>query len=245
MTMLKDWQDATGHLLHDYLEGKKGFEILERDDGCIGIAWTYRIYFAEYDEWPDHIKEVITHACGKVLDIGCGAGRHSLYLQKRGFDVVGIDNSPLAIETCRRRGLRKTQVLSITKVTSRLGTFDTILALGNNFGLFGSFKRARWLLRRFRKATSEKGKILTDSTDPYQFELPENLEYHELNRKKGRMPGQSRIRLRYRKYMTPWFDYLLVSKEEMEKILENTGWVIEKFIDGINGTYASVIRKEV
>jgi len=65
-----------------------------------------------------------------------------LYLQEKGFDVTGIDVSPLAVEVCRLRGLKKVQNLPITKVTSELGVFDTIVMFGNNFGLFGSFKRA-------------------------------------------------------------------------------------------------------
>ncbi|NQT82293.1 class I SAM-dependent methyltransferase, partial [bacterium] len=76
-------------------------------------------------------------ARGKVLDIGCGAGRNSLYLQQKGLDVLGIDLSPLAIMVCQLRGFKKARVMSITEVDSRLGTFDTIVMYGNNFGLFG------------------------------------------------------------------------------------------------------------
>ncbi|MDP2650044.1 MAG: methyltransferase domain-containing protein, partial [bacterium] len=58
-------------------------------------------------------KDAMKFAGGRVLDIGCGGRRHSLYIQKKGFDVVGIDNSPLAIKISRLRGLKKAKVLLI------------------------------------------------------------------------------------------------------------------------------------
>ena len=57
-------------------------------------------------------------------------------------DVLGIDTSPLAVRVSKLRGVKRTRVMPVTKVTSRLGTFDTIVMFGNNFGLFESRKRA-------------------------------------------------------------------------------------------------------
>jgi SAM-dependent methyltransferase len=88
-------------------------------------------------------RQAMAYVQGRVLDIGCGAGRHALYLQGQGFDALGIDNSPLAVEVCRRRGLLRAQVLPITQVSRALGSFDTILMMGNNFGLVGNPRRAR------------------------------------------------------------------------------------------------------
>jgi 2-polyprenyl-3-methyl-5-hydroxy-6-metoxy-1,4-benzoquinol methylase len=80
---------------------------------------------------------------GRVLDIGCGAGRHSLYLQKRGFDVLGIDSSPLAIKVCKLRGLKQAKVMSIEELNFKPNSFDSVITLGSNFGLFGSFEKAK------------------------------------------------------------------------------------------------------
>jgi len=139
------------------------------------------------------------------------------------------------------RGLKKAQVLSITEIGPKLGVFDTILMLGNNFGLFGSHSRVKWLLKRFHKITSSQARIIAETRDPCGTNLPEHLGYHEFNRKRGRMPGQLRIRIRYKKYMSPWFDYLLASKEEIEKIIADTVWMTEEFIDGKAGMYIAVI----
>jgi cyclopropane fatty-acyl-phospholipid synthase-like methyltransferase len=240
---MKDFQDAYGHEVYDHLLGKGGFEIVERDDGYFDATPGPRMYFSEYRDWPAIEKKAMRFVRGRVLDIGCGAGRHSLYLQNKGFDVLGIDNSPLAIKVCKLRGLKRVQVMPITKITSKLGRFSTILMLGNNFGLFGSFKRARWLLQRFHSIAEEKARIIAGTRDIYQTDEPQHLEYHERNRRRGRMPGQIRLRIRYKKYVTPWFDYLMVSQEEMHEILEGTGWKVERFLEGEGGMYIAVIGR--
>lgn len=240
--MLEDKQDAHGHALLDYLNDESGYEIIERDDGYIEPLGT-QFYFSQYDEWSEPEKEALQYVRGLVLDIGCGAGRHALYLQENGVDVAGIDVSPLAVEVCRKRGLKKVQILSVTGVTAKLGVFDTIIMFGNNFGLVENPRKARWLLKRFKNATTERGRILAETRDPYKTDLSEHLWYHEFNRKRGRMPGQLRLRMRYKKFVGPWFDYLIVSKEEIVKILENTGWEVREFIDGEHGIYIAVIEK--
>jgi cyclopropane fatty-acyl-phospholipid synthase-like methyltransferase len=241
--MLKDWQDAFGHEIHDYFTGKGGFEIVERDDGFFSLSPGPKLYFLKYEEWPECEQEAIKLAKGRVLDVGCGAGRHALYLQKQGFDVLGVDNSPLAIKVCKARGLQNAQILPVTQITRQLGVFDTILMLGNNFALVGNPKRARWLLKRFHKMTSEAGRIIAQTRDPYQTDRSEHLEYHAHNRERGRMSGQARIRVRYRRYVTPWIDFLMASKEEMETILENTNWKVRDFIDGPQGIYVAIMEK--
>jgi len=158
--------------------------------------------------------------------------------------VLGVDNSPLSIKICRMRGLRKARVMSITEVSRKLGVFDTIVMYGDNFGLFGSRCRAKWLLRRFHGMTSPGARIIAESNDPYQTSSVEHRQYHRFNRRRGRMPGQLRFRIRYRKWATPYFDYLLVSKDEMKDILRGTGWKVACFIDGKSSMYIADIDKK-
>jgi len=242
--MLKDHQDAFGHEILDYLKEKRGDrEIIERDDGYFDVSGGPKAYFTEYKEWAPTERKAMRYARGRVLDIGSGAGRHSLYLQGKGLEVLGIDNSPLAIEVCKLRGLRNAEVVPISQISSRLGIFDTVLMLGNNFGLFGSFEGARRLLKRLSRIASAKGRIIAQSADVYKTDNPDHLSYHEFNRKRGRMAGQIRLRVRYKKYTTPWLDYLLVSKKEMESILEGTDWKINRFIDSDSPIYIAIIDK--
>ena len=188
---------------------------------------------------------------GSVLDIGCGAGRHSLFLQKKGFHILGVDRSPLAVQVSKSRGLKNARVMSITQLTPKLGMFDTILMLGNGFGLFSNPRQAKTLLRRFLKMTNPKAKIIAESLDPYKTKELFHLRYHRLNRERGRMPGQVRIRVRYKGYCTPWFDYLLVSGEEMKQILSGTGWRIRRFLSSRGRSlssrglvYTAIIQRE-
>ena len=140
---------------------------------------------------------------GRVLDIGSGAGRHSLYLQGKGYEVVAIDNSPLALEVCRQRGLRNTKQVPISRKNSGLGIFDTVLMMGNNFGLFGSYDWAKRSLKKLHKIMSGQARIIATSNEVYHTEAPEHLAYHERNRERGRMGGQIRLRVRYRMYRVP------------------------------------------
>ncbi len=224
-------RDAYGHQLYDYFRGRnQGLEIVERDDGFIQSNFGPRTYLSKYNDWSPHEKEVMRYVSGRVLDLGCGGGRHSLHLQEKGLRVLGVDTSPPAIRVCRLRGLKNARVMSITQLGPRLGKFDTILMLGNGFGLFGDPSRARTFLRKFLKITNPRAKIIAESLDPYKTRNPFHLRYYILNKRRGRKPGQIRIRIRYEKYTTPWFDYLLVSPKEMKQILNGTGWKIRRFI---------------
>ena len=156
--LLNDSQDAYGHQLYDCFKGREVVEVVERDDGFIDTSASLpRYYLAEYKNWRPHEKEAMRYAQGKILDIGCGGGRISLHFQKRGFDVLGIDVSPLAIKVCKLRGLQKARVMSITDVSSTLGMFDTILMIGNNFGLFGSPNRAKRFTQAVLRLNEFKG----------------------------------------------------------------------------------------
>jgi len=220
----KPEEDAYGQEIWACYNGERSYELVERDDGNIDIGPETKMYFSSFEEWWPIEKKAMEFVKGRVLDIGCGAGRHSIYLQEKGHDVTGIDKSPLAIKVCKLRGLKKAEVTPIEEAKFKPNSFDTIIMMGNNFGLFGSFKKAQILLRRFYKMTSKDALIIATTRDPYKTNNPFHLEYQEFNRKRGRMSGQLRIRIRYRKYATKWFDYLIVSKEEMNGILRNTGW---------------------
>lgn len=244
--MLNNKQDAFGHLLTDYHNGEQNVEIIEREDGYIDISRLGPLaYFAEYSEWAEHQKLAIKYATGRVLDIGCGAGRHSLYLQEKGHDVLATDISPLVVKLCQHRGIKNATVAPITQLNSKLGVFKTIIMMGHNFGLVSSFKRARWLLKRFASMTTDNGKIIVETMDPYQTENPAHLTYHQFNRERGRMSGQIRLRIRYKQYATPWYDYLFVSKSELENILVSTSWTIERYIDSNKPTYVAILKKRV
>jgi len=241
--MLKEAQDAFGHELLDYLDGKRSWEIIERDDGFFNVSPGAALYFSQYEDWSAAEKQAMSHVRGKVLDIGCGAGRHALYLQGQGFDVHGIDNSPGALEVCRRRGFTKTSLLPLTQVSRNLGVFDTVLMMGNNFGLVGTPKRAQWFLKRLKGMASAEARIVAVTRDVRYTDEPEHLDYHARNRAQGKLPGQVRIRVRYKRYVTPWINLLMVSMDELRQIVDGTGWQLGETIDDERGLYVAILQK--
>jgi SAM-dependent methyltransferase len=240
-------RDAYGAMMLAALDGEAGVaEIVEREDGLINANVTGpAMYFAPFRSWPAHHRAAMRLARGRVLDVGAGAGRVSLYLQERGHEVVAIDNSPGAVEVCRRRGVRDARLLDFADVDASLGVFDTIVMLGNNFGVFGSAAKAKRLLRRLRAQTGEGARMLAESRDVSSgpgADAPWHVEYRRRNVERGRLPGQIRIRIRFRKLVGPWMDYPMVSPAELREILDGTGWHLKDTIDS-DDTYIAVIEK--
>jgi SAM-dependent methyltransferase len=237
-------QDAFGHAVWDHYHGTNAFEIIERSDGHFAISSGPSTYLAEPALWGPHEREPLErHTHGRVLDIGCNAGRHALFLQEKGLEVIGIDVSPLAIAIAKERGLRNAEVLSIDDLPGQFGTFDTILMLGNNFGLFASPTKARRLLRRFKAFTRPGATLIAESLNVYDTKDPDHLAYLAANRERGRMSGQIRMRARYKRFVTPWFDYLMVSPAEMEALLDGTGWRIVKQYSAPARLFTAVIER--
>ena len=240
-------KDVYGHQMMAFYLNKSETEIIEREDGLLDIRGLggKKYYFSVYKDWAPFEKESMRSVKGRVLDIGCGAGRHSLYLQKKGLQVLGIDNSPLAIRVCRLRGLRKARVLAVEELHRlKAGSYDSILLMGNNFGLFGNFQKARRLLKQMSRITSPDARIIAQTLDPHLTKDPLHLNYQRWNRRRGRMAGQVRLRVRFQNLMGPWMDYLLVGEKEMRRILRGTDWEIQKILKSNGSVYIAILQKK-
>lgn len=235
-----DEEDAFGQLLLDHLAGHAGEPRLERDDGRSEPALSAEWFFAEHDQWPGAERDIFSDARGRILDVGAGAGRHSLEAQRQGLEVVAIDISPGAVEVCRRRGVRDARALALAGIDESLGTFDTVLLLCGNFGLIGSAEAAKTILRTLNSLTSPKGRIVLDSVDPH---VCPDLAYQGLNSARGRMPGQETIRIRYGTRVTPWYDLLMLSVAELEELIGGAGWRLARVVREEPGEYYAVLEK--
>jgi len=233
--------DAYGKGFLGYIMGDdRNFRVV-RDDGLEGEDRVAG-YFTGFEE-AHHEKEAMGYVRGRVLDIGCGAGRVSLWLQLRGFDVTGIDLSPTAVEICHRRGLRKCLVMSFDKLNFPPASFDTVLLMGDNLSLAGTVPRTIELLKSLHVLTTREGRVIGSARDPSKTDDPVHVAYHERNRKAGKPIGQVRLQVRFGEAATEWFDHLMVSIQDLENIAGNAGWKVERTFGAEDPTYTVVLEK--
>jgi len=142
--------------------------ISEEDE--MSVAYLFR----SYDEMPQMEQKALQLAKGKVLDVGCGAGSHSLSLQNdRNLDVTSIDISANAIQACTLRGLKKAKVQDVMTLENE--KFDTILLLMNGAGMCGKLKNIPNFLLKLKSLLHPGGQILLDSSDIiYMFDDDED-----------------------------------------------------------------------
>jgi SAM-dependent methyltransferase len=236
--------DAFGEMLRAFARDGAGVEIVERDDGYISASHLGPVaYFAPHRKWLAVELRAIRFARGRVLDVGAGAGRVALHLQERGLEVVSIDVSPGAVEVMGERGVRDARHLGIADIGPELGWFDTIVLFGSNIGLLGSLRRGPQLLRKLLRVTNADARILGTSVFLYETDDPLHLAYHERNRKRGRHPGQVRLRIRHRELATPWFDYLLLPPDELDALARAGGWQVTRTFNGDDRNYSAVLER--
>jgi len=124
--------------------------------------------FRSFKDMPKIEQKALQLAKGKILDVGCGAGSHSLYLQANGYDVRGIDISKGAIEVAIQRGVKEAVVMN---VLDEINTFDTILLLMNGTGIFQELASVSKYLNHLKSLLNTQGQILIDSSDiKYMYE---------------------------------------------------------------------------
>jgi SAM-dependent methyltransferase len=143
--------------------------ISEEDE--MSVAYLFR----SYNDMPVLEQKAMQLAKGKILDVGCGAGSHSLYLQnKEGLEVTAIDISENAIQACALRGIKNVHVQDILKM-DETEKFDTILLLMNGTGIFGKLDQVAVYMKKLRALLNENGQILIDSSDIiYMFDEDED-----------------------------------------------------------------------
>ena len=157
-------KDLMGRAIWDYYyqENPEDLQtetsISELDD--LPVSYLFR----NYKEMNALEKKALELASGKVLDVGAGAGSHSLYLQnEKKLEVIALDISPKSIEICKSRGIKNAICEDLLQCSEK--DFDTILLLMNGTGIFQSLEHIDQYLQKLKSLVVENGQILIDSTD--------------------------------------------------------------------------------
>ena len=181
-------KDLFGKAILDYQTNNSPQNIITEttisEEDEMSIAYLFR----SFDEMPAIEQTALELAKDKILDVGCGAGSHSLYLQNhKQLDTTAIDISANAIKTCKLRGIQKTFVQDILTIENE--KFDSILLLMNGTGIFGTLENTPKFLQKLKSLLNPGGQILIDSSDIIYmfdqdedgaFEVPANGYYGEL-----------------------------------------------------------------
>ena len=203
--------------------------ISEADE--MSVAYLFR----SFKEMPAIEQTALQMAKGKTLDVGCGAGSHSLYLQhEKQRDVTAIDISSNAIEACRLRGIAKARVQDV--MTIEIEKFDTIMLLMNGAGMCGRLKKLGAFLSKLRSLLNENGQILVDSSDIiYMFDddedggkwIPSDNEYY----------GELVFNIEYKGEKEIPFDWMYVDYNTLQNAAIANGLQCELVVEGEHFDY--------
>lgn len=191
--------------------------------------------FRSYDDMPKLEQKSLQLAFGKILDVGCGAGSHSLSLQNdRNLEVTSIDISEKAIETCKLRGVKNAKVQNILDFEGE--KFDTIILLMNGVGIFGKLENCNKFLSKLKSLLNPGGQILLDSSDIiYMFDededggkwIPSNNDYY----------GELVFNISYKGEKEEPFDWLYLDYNTLQNAAIANGLKCELILEGEHYDY--------
>jgi SAM-dependent methyltransferase len=231
--------------LWDYFQGDASASIvLHRDDGLrsdLPMAPFFESP-ADSDTPRARLERTALDLCrGRVLDIGAGAGRHSLILQERGLDVSAIDVVAYSVEIMRQRGVREVHHADIWQYSG--GPYDTLLMMMHGIGMVGTMAGLDRFLRHARGLVRRGGQIVLDSMDVRHTDEPAHRAYHEANRRMGRYEGEIRMRFEYRGQMGTPVGWLHVDFETLAEHATAAGWASRQVQALDNGDYVAQLAR--
>lgn len=227
-------KDLFGKAILDYQTNNSPEDLITEtsisDEDEMSVAYLFR----SYAEMPLIEQKALQLSKGRVLDVGCGAGSHSLTLQDdRNLEVTSIDISPNAIQTCTLRGLKNAKVQDIMALENE--KYDTILLLMNGTGIFGTLKQTANFLQKLKSLLNPNGQILIDSSDIlYMFDddedggkwIPGDGYYGELT-----------FTLRYKKQKEEEFPWLYLDYNTLQNAAFANGLQCEMILEGEHYDY--------
>ncbi len=227
-------KDLFGKAILDYQTGNNPQDLITETSISEADEMSVAYLFRDFDEMPKLEQKALALSKGKILDVGCGAGSHSLYLQQKGFDVTSIDISPNAIQACELRGLKKAKVQDVMQLENE--KFDTILLLMNGAGMCGRLKNITKFLQKLKSLLTENGQILVDSSDIiYMFDddedggkwIPGDSEYY----------GEVEFKVSYKGETEKPFDWMYIDYNTLQNAAIANGLTCELILEGEHFDY--------
>jgi len=229
-----------GQAMLDYLNGEEdACCILRRDDGI-----AYPPIYARQFFYPDGLPELDTIAvercAGRVLDIGAGAGSHSLAIQDRGLDVSSIDISAKAVRVMSERGCRDARVGDV--LDSYPEPFDTVLVI-LNIGIVQNLDGLARFLKQLETLMTNGGQLITDSIDPRNSEDESYRKYTQHKIAEGHYLGERTLRFEYKGQNSDWFEWMHIDPETLGQYVVQAGYSM-KYLGSDGKRYLVSIAKE-
>ena len=225
-------KDLFGQALLDYQNGNYTVDILTEtnisDEDTLPLPYLFR----SYKEMPELEQKALRLSKGSILDVGCGSGSHSLYLQKKGYKIKAIDISPGAVEVCKKRGVENTEVIALLDETEK---FDTILLLMNGTGIFEELSLVIKYLRHLKNLLKPNGQILMDSSDiKYMYEDEDGGYWMDMN---SNYYGELDYFLSYKGKKEDPMKWLYLDFDTLKLACETIGLTCELVLEGENFDY--------
>jgi mannose-6-phosphate isomerase-like protein (cupin superfamily)/SAM-dependent methyltransferase len=224
-----------GLALRAYFHGTQDAGVMTRREDGFTAPLPASYFFRDESGLSSLEKEALAQCKGHVLDIGAGAGIHSLVLQSRGIRVTAIDIDPELVAIMARRGVRNARQADVFSYEE--DNNDTLLMLGHGIGICGNLDGLDKFLVHARKLLKTDGQILMDSTDVTRSNDEKNLAYHEANRRAGRYAGDVCFRMEFGGIIGPYFHWLHVDPVTLAEHASKAGYNCEMLMELENGEY--------
>ena len=227
--LLAEGKDPMGQAIRDYFEtghaGRLRVFSPQFDEDELPVAALFRT-----EERMPKLERTALDLCrGRVLDVGAGAGCHSLALQQKGLDVTAIDISPLSVEVMRCRGVKSAVAADLFDETFA-GCYDTVLMLMNGSGIIGRLERMPLFFHRMKQLLAAGGQVLMDSSDlRYVFENEDGSWDIDLN---AGYYGELEYQMQYQKVKGESFDWLYVDFDTLAFHAQANGFRAELMEEG-------------
>jgi SAM-dependent methyltransferase len=234
MSVIKKRHDPIGRAVWDYLNGIKGESIVVKTDIAEDEELSPAYFFRAFEQMPGQEQEALRRCSGRVLDVGAGAGVHSLWLQEHGFEVDALEISPMSCETMLKRGIKNVFHKDILHHTDQ--KYDTILLLMNGAGIAQTLRGLEALLLHLKTLLNPGGKILADSSDLLYLFTDENGETW-IDIAADTYYGETEYQLSYKSIKGKPFPWLFVDPETFADYAINCGFTVKEKIAGPHFDY--------